>query len=127
MSLVPLNPKVENSGYISSTLGRIMNGKEYSKPTNNQLFDITHIDDVAHAYYLIGLNGQNKSDYYVGTSSPMTLNEYFNIAEKFYNDDQVEDYLDCNSRNIFNNQPIINETKFSLKYNFMNILEQMKN
>jgi nucleoside-diphosphate-sugar epimerase len=123
---VPLNPKVENSGYIRSTLGNIMSGREYSKPKNNQLFDITHIDDVAYAYYLIGLNGQNKSDYYIGAASPMTLNQYFDIAEKFYNGEKVESDFAVRSSNIFDNQPLIEEANFGLNYNFTNILEQVK-
>ena len=123
---VPLDPKVENSGYISNVISNIMNGKEYSKPKNDELFDITHIDDVANAYYLIGLNGQNKSDYYVGTSSPRTLNEYFKITEKFYNGEKVELNSDLQTQSIFNNQSLINETKFSLNYDFINILKQIK-
>ena len=123
---VPLDPKVENSGYISNVISNIMNGKEYSKPKNDELFDITHIDDVANAYYLVGLNGQNKSDYYVGTSSPRTLNEYFKITEKFYNGEKVELNSDLQTQSIFNNQSLINETKFSLNYDFINILKQIK-
>tara|TARA_B110000240_G_C13508875_1_gene457945 strand:- start:1926 stop:2828 length:903 start_codon:yes stop_codon:yes gene_type:complete len=124
---VPLDPKVENSGYISNVISNIMNGKEYSKPKNNELFDITHIDDVANAYYLIGLNGQNKSDYYIGASSPMTLNEYFTIAAKFYEGEEIELNSDILTPSIFNNQSLINETKFSLNYDFNNILKKIKN
>ena len=124
---VPLDPKVKNSGYISNVISNIMNGKEYSKPKNDELFDITHIDDVSNAYYLIGLNGQNKSDYYIGASSPMTLNEYFKITEKFYNGKKIELNSDIQTQSIFNNQSLINETKFSLKYDFINILEKNKN
>mgnify|MGYP001305732942 CR=1 FL=1 len=124
---VPLDPKVENSGYISNVISNIMNGKEYSKPKNDELFDITHIDDVANAYYLIGLNGQNKSDYYIGASSPMTLNEYFKITEKFYDGEKIELNSDLHTQSIFNNQSLINETKFSLNYDFINILKKIKN
>ena len=124
---VPLDPKVENSGYISNVISNIMNGKEYSKPKNDELFDITHIDDVANAYYLIGLNGQNKSDYYIGASSPRTLNEYFKITENFYNGKKIELYPDIQTQSIFNNKSLINETKFSLKYDFINILKEIKN
>lgn len=124
---VPLDPKVKNSGYISNVISNIINGKEYSKPKNDELFDITHIDDISKAYYLIGLNGQNKSNYYIGASSPMTLNEYFKITEKFYNGKKIEINSDIQTQSIFNNQSLINETKFSLKYDFINILKKIKN
>lgn len=124
---VPLDPKVENSGYISNVINSIINGKEYSKPNNDQLFDITHIDDVANAYYLIGLNGKNKSNYYIGASSPMTLNEYFKITEKFYKGEKIKLNSSIHTQSIFNNQSLINETKFSLKYDFINILKKIKN
>ena len=124
---VPFDPKVENSGYISNVINNIINGKEYSKPKNDELFDITHIDDVANAYYLIGLNGQNKSDYYIGASSPMTLNEYFQITEKFYNGEKIKLKSYIHTQSIFNDQTLTNETNYSKMYDFIDILKIIKN
>jgi len=124
---VPLDPKTKISGYISNVINNIMNGKEYSKPQSKELFDITHIQDIASAYYLVGLNGKNKSDYYIGVSSPMTLKEYFRLAEKFYDGKKVELKSNSDTKNIFNNHSLIDEIKFSPNYDFINILENFKN
>lgn len=124
---VPINPNLINSGYIPNVLSNIMNGKEYSKPQNDQLFDITHIDDVSKAYYLIGINGKNKSDYYIGPSLPMTLSDYFKIAENFYNHDEFKMKINLSNQTIFNNRSLLDETNFRFSYDFINILKRIKN
>ena len=43
---VPIAPKSNKRNYISNVINNIMNNKKYSQPTNNQLFDIIHIEDV---------------------------------------------------------------------------------
>ncbi|MDA9309049.1 NAD(P)-dependent oxidoreductase [Flavobacteriaceae bacterium] len=64
-------------GYISSSLKRIVDGDLVSPPQNEQLFDLIDIIDLSKAYYLIGQNGRNKANYFIGTGEPMTLVDYF--------------------------------------------------
>lgn len=74
---IPLAANLSSGTYVSATLKKIIEGKDIEPPINNQLFDIIFTDDVARAYYLIGLNGKNKADYFIGTSQPTTLKYYF--------------------------------------------------
>lgn len=64
-------------GYIASTMRKIMNGEKYDYPENPKIIDLTPIDEVAKAYYLIGQRGKNKGDYFIGTGDPKTLAQYF--------------------------------------------------
>lgn len=74
---VPLASDLSRGTYVATTLRRIIEGMPYEAPLNKKLFDIVSLDDVARAYYLIGINGKNKADYFIGTSKPATLAEYF--------------------------------------------------
>lgn len=74
---VPLSSDLSRGAYIATTLKKILAGNSYEMPLNEQLFDIILTDDVAQAYYLIGLKGKNKADYFIGTSRPATLIQHF--------------------------------------------------
>ena len=79
---VPLAPDLSRGTYVASTLKKIARGETYEAPQNEQLFDIVLTDDVARAYYLIGQEGRNKADYFIGTSRPATLKQYFAQFER---------------------------------------------
>lgn len=79
---VPLDPQLSMGSYIASTLKKILMREAYDVPINNKLFDIISINDVARAYYLIGAEGRNKSDYFIGTGTPTTLSHFFDEFEK---------------------------------------------
>ena len=79
---VPLAPDLSRGTYIASTLKRIVRGEVYEPPQNEQLYDIVLTDDVARAYYMIGQRGRNKADYFIGTSKPATLKQYFAQFER---------------------------------------------
>ena len=74
---VPLSPDLSKGGYISNTLKNIINNENYETPKNDQLYDIISTNDVARAYYLIGLNGKNKANYFIGSGNPSSLNNFF--------------------------------------------------
>ena len=78
---VPLALDLSQGTYVASTLKKIAEGKPYEPPTNKKLFDVIFLDDVVRAYHLIGLRGKNKADYFIGTSRPATLKEYFELAD----------------------------------------------
>jgi nucleoside-diphosphate-sugar epimerase len=82
---VPLSLDLSRGSYVAATLKKIAQGASYEGPTNKQLFDIVFVDDVAKAYHLIGLRGKNKADYFIGTSRPFTLGQYFEMFERFLN------------------------------------------
>jgi len=68
---------LHGEGYITSTLMNILNGANYNFPSNDQLFDLVMLEDLAHAFYLVGQFGKNKADYYIGTGEPAPLSQYF--------------------------------------------------
>ena len=74
---VPLASDLASGGYVSSTLMKIFREEEFQSPLNKALFDIILLEDVVRAFYLIGLRGRNKSDYFIGTGNPQTLHQYF--------------------------------------------------
>ena len=79
---VPLKPDLSEGSYIARTLIEITQGRPHQKPKNKQLFDIILVDDVARAYLLIGKHGRNKADYFIGTSDPTTLGDFFEDYEQ---------------------------------------------
>ena len=76
----PLAPDLSRGSYISKSINLIKKGKVFAKPKNKKLFDIVSTHDVASAYYLIGKYGKNNSDYFIGTSKPITLEKFFEKA-----------------------------------------------
>ncbi len=82
---IPLASDLSRGTYVATTLKKILEGEPYELPSNEQLIDIVLTDDVARAYYLIGLKGKNKADYFIGTSNPTTLKQYFMEFERLVN------------------------------------------
>ena len=75
---VIVEESLETNNYINSVLKKIVNRESFDPPLNTQLFDFISKEECAEAYYLIGKDGKNKSDYFVGSGNPMTLHEFFN-------------------------------------------------
>ena len=120
---LPLSPNLNNESYVTKTLRNILKKKTYTPPTNKRLFDIIFVDDVAEAYYLIGLHGKNKKDYFIGTSKPVTLNEYFNIIKKNFAREKVKKIskLKNTASSLFSINELQNDTGFKPKTNCFNI------
>ena len=78
----PVAPDLSQGSYVAETLKRIAKKQSYSLPTSTKLFDIISTDDVSQAYQMIGENGKNKADYFIGTSCPATLADYFGYFAK---------------------------------------------
>ena len=120
---VPLSPDLSMGGYIPQTLKKIISKDSYALPENEQLFDIVSTKDIALAYYLLGLKGKNKSNYFIGCGKPIILKDYFLQFEKYINGLNLEhsDYSDIFSSNFFQTKSIFNDTGFvplCNKYNF---------
>ena len=89
---VPLDLSLRG-GYIPSTVKRIKDGKDFEKPSNDQLFDIIPTDLVAEAYFRIGLSGVNGADYFIGTSKPLTLKSFFDYCSKHFKGADTTPYV----------------------------------
>lgn len=125
---VPLDPNLSNGGYISSVLAKINEGKTYEKPNNNQLFDIILTEDVAKAYYLIGQKGKNKADYFIGTSQPKTLRQYFELFEQSKRgiiDNTAGGNNNKLDNGIFSIDNLVNDTGFVLSSNFEDLIKKL--
>ena len=121
---VPIDPLSYSSGYIINVLKKILRGDEYEDPSNSQLFDLTHIDDVARAYYLLGMYGKNKTDYYIGSSSPLTLKEYFYLAKKFKSKSELKPFSN-KKHPMYSIETLMRDTGFKNNFNYKDILNQI--
>lgn len=126
---VPLKSDLSIGGYIAKTLLKIANGESYDKPKNNQLFDIIEDNDVANAFYLIGLHGKNKSDYFIGTSVPLTLENYFeNFKQVVLGLIPIKNMKIKNlDQGIFDITELKNDTGFLPTTNLINIANKLRN
>lgn len=125
---VPLDQTLSKGGYISSVLRKIANGETYNRPQNPQLFDIILSGDVAKAYYLIGNEGQNKADYYIGTAEPRTLSEYFEIFEQGIkgSNRKIENRNSEEDSEIFSIDNLMKDTGFMLSNKFEDLINTTK-
>lgn len=123
----PLAPDLSGVAYIASTLRKIVRDEAYEKPHNEQLFDIVSTDDVADAYYLIGHKGHNKSDYFIGTSSPATLNRYFVKCERLVRGEDIDPDEPLNDRHaqFFDTQALHKDTGFVPSVGFKDIIQRV--
>jgi nucleoside-diphosphate-sugar epimerase len=124
---VPLDPNLSKGGYISSVLAKIAKGEAYEKPKNPQLFDIILTEDVAKAYYLMGIKGKNKADYFIGTSQPRTLSQYFELFEQAISG-KIDNMTNRNSEGdhgIFNIDQLVDDTGFVLSSNFEDVIHKL--
>lgn len=79
---VPLSPDFSRGTYVAATMKNILAGKPYQEPRSKRLSDLIFVDDVARAYGLIGSSGKNKADYFIGSSRPATLGQYFQVVKE---------------------------------------------
>ncbi|MBS0617799.1 MAG: NAD(P)-dependent oxidoreductase [Spirochaetes bacterium] len=127
---VPLAPDLTKGSYVATTLKKISEGVPYDRPKNMQLFDIILIDDVARAFYLIGLSGKNKADYFIGTSRPATLAQYFEAFESLVNirGSENADFVTPKNLNTvnFETETLHRDTGFIATALFQNLLKALR-
>jgi nucleoside-diphosphate-sugar epimerase len=85
---VPLASDLSKGTYISSTIGKILKGEPFEPPISESLYDLVILEDVNQAYHLIGLNGHNKADYFIGTGRPATLRQHFDRLSRLNSGNQ---------------------------------------
>ena len=120
-----LDKDLSNEGYISHVFKKILSGDtNYETPLNQNLFDIIDIDDLSKAYYLLGLYGKNKVDYFIGSGIPQKIKDYFEIFVKTVNREEVtfKKYNDCE---YFNSDLLLRDTGLDLKKSLLNLLTKI--
>jgi nucleoside-diphosphate-sugar epimerase len=126
---VPLAPDLSQGTYVAATLKKIAEGKPYEGPTNKQLLDIVCIDDVARAFYLIGLSGKNKADYFIGTLRLATLEQYFEMFEHLVNSNFSDetDIAAAASVGCFDTETLYRDTGFVATTQFQDMIKNLLN
>jgi len=111
---VPLSFDLSRGTYVAETLRKICKGVPYEEPSSKQKFDIIFLEDVAKAYYLIGMKGKNKANYFIGSSQPATLAQYFTIVDNVLNNRifEVRNHDEVADNIIFNTDDIRQDTGF---------------
>ena len=124
---IPLAPDLSRGTYVATTLNKIAEGKSYDAPTDNQLCDIVFIDDVVRAYYLIGLSGRNKADYFIGSSRPATLGQYFERFERLVqgNRSDVADTEVAKRPDLFDTETLYQDTGFVASTRLRDIIDNV--
>lgn len=124
---IPLAPDLSRGTYVAAALKNIAEGKPYAAPTDTQLCDIIFINDVVRAYYLIGLNGRNKADYFIGSSRPATLGQYFERFEHLVkgNCSDEADIEVAERPGIFDTEPLYQDTGFVASTRLHDIIENV--
>tara|TARA_B110000444_G_scaffold178451_1_gene167156 strand:+ start:2769 stop:3668 length:900 start_codon:yes stop_codon:yes gene_type:complete len=123
---VPISPNLSIGGYIPQTLKKIIDKEHYDAPNNPQLFDIISTKDVALAYYLLGLKGKNKSDYYIGCGNPVVLKDYFVQFDRYIKGLSLKerDYSETPPSAFFKTNILNSDTNFIPSYNRYNFFEE---
>jgi nucleoside-diphosphate-sugar epimerase len=118
-----LDRDLKGTGYISNSFNNILSeSKDFQIPLNENLFDIIDLNDLSKAYYLLGLYGKNKLDYFIGSGSPQKLNDYFESFSNWKNSKEIlpqKKYKDLAS---FNTDLLLRDTGLDLSNSFFNLL-----
>lgn len=62
--------------FINTTIRKICNNEPLEFTSGVQNYDFVYIDDVANAFYLIGLNGKTNKGYMIGSGNAKPLKEF---------------------------------------------------
>ena len=62
--------------FINTTIRKIIKGEELNFTSGEQNYDFLYIDDVAEAFYLLGLYGKNNKGYMIGSGNAKPLKEF---------------------------------------------------
>ena len=119
-----IDKDLKGQGYISNVFKKIINNESYEKPLNEGLFDIIDLEDVANAYYLLGINGKNKIDYFIGSGSPQKLVDYFEGFYNFLKHGKIIPQKKYKEFEFFNVSDLKKDTKLDLTDSFINIVNK---
>jgi nucleoside-diphosphate-sugar epimerase len=86
---VPLSESLSTGKYIEKQLQQIRENQEISTPHNKNPLNFIHIDDLARAYYEIGVSGANKADYLIRTNLTTELEAFFTFLQNYKKDKSI--------------------------------------
>jgi len=121
---IPLSFDLSRGSYVAQTLKKIANREPYILPENPRLFDIISTEDVAYAYQLIGELGENKADYFIGSSRPAKLMDYFNCFDRQVNgveNDRLKDPEQFEAK-LFSTARLRQDTGFATTMQFEDLI-----
>lgn len=121
---VPLSSNLAQGTYIAATLKNIIEGRPYQAPKSNQLYDLILIEDVVKAYQAVGEKGKNKSDYFIGTGLPVTLQQYFEWFSRAVIDPNIDEiaFFEGKQKRLFSPDPLNLDTGFIAGCRIKNII-----
>jgi nucleoside-diphosphate-sugar epimerase len=117
---------LKNQGYISSVFKKILNNESYEEPINKQFFDIIDLDDLANAYFLLGVNGRNKVDYFIGSGIPQKLDDYFQIFNNYLKTGKFDNYKQYDHLKCFDCSDLKIDTGLDLTNSFQKVINKIK-
>ena len=125
---IPIVIDLSRGTYVAQTLKKIVDCKSYTAPENKRLFDIIAIDDVARAYLMIGKDGKNKADYFIGTSRPAKLVDYFEFMANQVKgvEEDVRFTRYASDENLFSTEAIYRDTGFFSHMQFEDMVQKFK-
>ena len=89
----------ENSPrFINTTLRKIINNERLEFTAGTQNYDFIYIDDVANAFYLLGLKGKTNKNYIIGSGNAKPLREFI---------------IEMTNKNSPNNPPCFGDVPFT--------------
>jgi len=119
-----VTPSLDGAGYIASVLRAIRDRRGYESLRSRQWTEILPIEEVARAFAMIGAQGKNKADYYIGTNRPRTLAELFRYFELVLDGSMTPESawisapLSVEDRYHFDPEPLRREVGFELRETF---------
>lgn len=120
-----IDKDLKGAGYILDVIRKIKNGQPYENPSNEGLFDIIDLEDLSNAYYLLGINGINKIDYFIGSGFPRKLVDYFLYFENLVKHNKLTPLKTYNEFEYFNVSDLTRETKLDLTDSYINIIQKI--
>ena len=120
----PVSSDFSGNNFIELNLRKIRLGQEIETHKNMRTFDIINVDEVAIAYFKIGILGKNMANYYIGSQTPGTLSEYFEYYKSFLNGNTLIKLGENSKLNldIFDTNPLEIDTEFKPSESFLSII-----
>jgi hypothetical protein len=119
-----VTPTLDGAGYVASVLRAIRDRRGYEPLRSRQWTEILPIGEVARAFAMIGAQGKNKADYYIGTNRPRTLMELFRYFELVLDGSMTPESAwmlalpSVADRSHFDPEPLRREVGFELRETF---------
>ncbi len=100
---IAIDNNLKNDNFIEKNLRNILKGKKYASPKNKELCNMSTCKNIAEKIYKIALIGKNQKNYFTGTNTSLTIENYFKLIEKLVNGEELN----------FDNQKILRSQIFN--------------